>query len=47
MFSSQKNYLTFFSLFIEYDKPQETTYESPQDILTLTVELLRAYFEDI
>ena len=37
--SSQKNYLTFFSLIIEYEKPQETNYESPQDIQTLTLEL--------
>ena len=34
-----KNFLTYFSQSIECDRPQGTIYESPQGILTITVEV--------
>ena len=36
--------MTNFSRIIEYDKPEETIYQGPQAILTITLEPIRAFF---
>ena len=36
-----------FSRIIECDKPQGTIFKGPQAILTITVELIRAFLEDL
>ena len=37
----------FFSRFVECDKPQKTIFKGPKRNLTLTMEVIRAIFQDL
>ena len=43
--SIDKKLWRIFPRSIEYDKPKGTIYKGPQGILTITVEIIRAFFE--
>ena len=43
-FHSDKSFWPIFRRFIESDKPHETIYGGPQALLTITVELIDAFF---
>ena len=43
----KKTMWPIFSRIIECDKPQGTIFKGPQAILTITVELIRAFLEDL
>ena len=43
----KKRFWPSFLLFIECAKPQETLYEGPKAIFTVTVERIREYFWDL
>ena len=44
-FHSDKRFWPIFRRFIEGDKPQETFYGGPQVLLTITLELIDAFFK--
>ena len=44
MFPTKKILFPIFSRNIECDKPQGRIYKGPQAILTITLELIRAFF---
>ena len=46
-FSVKKRLQHFFSRIIEHDKPRETVYKGPKAILTITVEFIGAFFQDL
>ena len=45
--SSEKKMLAFFARVIENDKPEGTIHKGPQGILTITVEVKRAFFKEL
>ena len=43
-FHSDKNFWPILRPFVESDKPQETIYGGPEAVLTITVEVIDAFF---
>ena len=46
-FQWKKNYLTVFSPFIEFDKPQGTNFNGPQGFLTIIVQMTRPFLWEL
>ena len=45
--SRLQNILSFFSRIVESSKPQEMTYEDPQSILTIILQVIRSFLKDL